>query len=147
MQSNNEGKQQKRGAGHPVFEILVNKSAIRNQHELFTLLWRVRLFSSAEVLLMMHRMKFNLDLLKNLQLGAEHSPEALDKMKRLYPSATEQELRDGLGNLESYLRLALRITLRHLRERDLTISGEISTMNSQRSNPTQNITIKLFQNL
>jgi hypothetical protein len=139
MQSSNEGKQQKRGTGHPVFEILVNKSAIRNRHEIFTLLWRVRLFSAAKAPLMLYLMKFNLDLLKNLQLGAEHGSEVLDKMKRLYPSATEQELRDGLVTLESYLRLALRIAVRHVRERDLTIPGEISTMNSQRSNPTQNI--------
>lgn len=63
-------------------------------------------------------MKFDLDLLRDIEFSAEGGSKILEAMKRVYPNATEKELLEGKENLQNYLKLALRISMRVLREEE-----------------------------
>ena len=61
-------------------------------------------------------MRFNLDLLSDFELTPERESEILKAMRKIYPDATEQELREGKETLENYLKLGLKIIARMERE-------------------------------
>ncbi len=61
-------------------------------------------------------MAFNLDLLDNLEIPPERESKILDAMRKLYPDATERELREGKETLQNYLKVALQIVARLERE-------------------------------
>ena len=63
-------------------------------------------------------MKFDLTLIENIKFSADHSSKLLDTMRRMYPDVSEQELLEGKDNLENYLKLAVRIAVRLLLEKE-----------------------------
>jgi hypothetical protein len=84
-------------------------------------------------------MGFNLDLIENIEFDKGRDAGLLERMRKIYPHATNDELRAGLDNLKAYLRVALRIAARLARENSaaLTLGAEIPNMKTQRSNPTE----------
>lgn len=92
-------------------------------------------------------MSFNLDLLKNIEFNSERDSKVLEMMRKIYPDASEEQLREGLENLKRYVKVGLKIAARVLREESLTAHDEIPTMRTQRSNPTQTINNTFFENL
>lgn len=86
-------------------------------------------------------MRFDLELIKNVEFRKERDARTLQKMKKLYPSASDDELRLGLDNLKTYLQLVLRIAARLARDNPavLTAGNKAPTIKTQRSNPTQPI--------
>jgi hypothetical protein len=92
-------------------------------------------------------MSFNLDLLKNIEFNSERDSQVLDAMRKIYPDASEEQLREGLENLKRYVKVGLKIAARVLREKSLTAGDGIPTMRAQRSNPTQTINDTFYQNL
>ncbi len=85
-------------------------------------------------------MRFNLEKLKHIEFKTTKDQQALEKMRVIYPDATEQELREGLEALKDYLRIAFKIVSRlaHDGDESLTIIDKIPTIKPQRSNPTNN---------
>lgn len=85
-------------------------------------------------------MRFNLDNLKNIEFKRTENKRVLEKMRALYPHATEEQLQDGVEALTEYLKVAIRIINRLARENPdaLTMPDKISTIQTQRSNPTNN---------
>lgn len=63
-------------------------------------------------------MKFDLGLLNDIEFSVESSSKILDAMRRLYPDATEKKLLEGKDNLQNYLKLALKISMRVFREEE-----------------------------
>ena len=61
-------------------------------------------------------MRFNLDLLNSIEFKPELNPEISKAMKQIYPNASDEDLREGNENLETYLKIALKISARLLNE-------------------------------
>jgi hypothetical protein len=96
---------------------------------------------------MLHIMRFDLRQLNNIEFKPSNDQPVLEIMKKIYPDANEEELRAGLEALKNYLRVALKIVARRMREEAaaLTVTPKIPTIQKQRSNPIH--TNKLFNNL
>lgn len=78
-------------------------------------------------------MRFDLDLIENIEFDKGRDVALLGRMRKIYPSATDDELRAGLDNLKAYLRVALRIAERIARENSaaLTLGAEIPNMKTK----------------
>lgn len=92
-------------------------------------------------------MRFSSEILKNIEFDTNKDIEALELMKAIYPGASEAHLREGLESLKGYLRVAVKIMVRVMREdpKALTAFRRLPTMQTERSNPIK--INKLLKNL
>lgn len=57
-------------------------------------------------------MGFNLDNLKKIEFKTTRDNQTLEKMRAIYPEATEEQLQAGLEALKDYLKVAIKIVNR-----------------------------------
>jgi hypothetical protein len=82
-------------------------------------------------------MKFRSEILESIEFNTNKDIQALELMKAIYPDASEAHLQEGLEALKDYLRLAVKIMVRVMREDPKALTGfrRLPTMQTERSNP------------